>query len=200
MWRENHVLDDFMERQEVLMALASKINTERVLVRESSATDLSELPDSSVDYVFTDPPFGSNLFYADCSMLWESWLGQYTDERFEMVVSDRRLGGPFKTLDDYAKMMTAAIREMYRVLKPGRWATVEFNNSDGKVFEAIKRAVYEAGFQIANMLLLDKTQKSFKQTKGVTSGEDVVDKDVLFNLHKPASVRTVGRAEDHDLE
>src|SRR5947208_2840004 len=102
-----------------------------------------------------------------------------------MVVSDRRVGGAFKTLDDYAAMMSAAIKEMYRELKPGRWATIEFNNSDGRVFEAIKRAVNQAGFRIANMLLLDKTQKSFKQTKGTTNGEDVVDKDVLFNLHKP---------------
>ena len=200
LWRENHVLDDFMERQEVIITLASKINTGQVLVREGSASDLSEIPDRSVDYVFTDPPFGSNLFYADCSMLWESWLGHYTDERDEMVVSDRRAGGLFKTLDDYAKMMTAAICEMYRVLKPGRWATIEFNNSEGKVFEAIKRAVQDAGFQIANMLLLDKAQKSFKQTKGVTSGEDVVDKDVLFNLHKPAAARAEVRTEDRDLE
>ena len=201
LWRENHVLNDFMERQEALVTLASKINTGRVNVREGSATHLVELPDESVDYVFTDPPFGSNLFYADCSMLWESWLGRSTDESLEMVVSDRRVGGAFKTLDDYAKMMTAAIREMYRVLKPGRWATIEFNNSDGKVFKAIKRAVQEAGFEIANMLLLDKAQKSFKQTKGVTSGEeDVVDKDVLFNLHKPAVVRAEVRAEDHDLQ
>jgi hypothetical protein len=133
-------------------------------------------------------------------MLWESWLGQYTDENYEMVVSDRRVGGAFKTLDDYATLMTTAIREMYRVLKPGRWATIEFNNSDGKVFEVIKRAVQESGFEIANMLLLDKAQKSFKQTKGVTSGEDVVDKDVLFNLHKPAVFRAEDRAEDHDLE
>ena len=200
LWRENHVLEDFIERQAVLITLASKINTGQVLVREGSASDLSELPDGSVDYVFTDPPFGSNLFYADCSMLWESWLGQYTDENYEMVVSDRRVGGAFKTLDDYATLMTTAIREMYRVLKPGRWATIEFNNSDGKVFEVIKRAVQESGFEIANMLLLDKAQKSFKQTKGVTSGEDVVDKDVLFNLHKPAVFRAEDRAEDHDLE
>lgn len=200
LWRENHVLNDFMERQEALVTLASKINTGQVSVREGSATHLVELPDESVDYVFTDPPFGSNLFYADCSMLWESWLGRSTDESREMVVSDRRVGGAFKTLDDYAKMMTAAIREMYRVLKPGRWATIEFNNSDGKVFEAIKRAVQDAGFEIANMLLLDKAQKSFKQTKGVTSGEDVVDKDVLFNLHKPAVARAEASGEDQDLQ
>ena len=200
LWRENHVLDDFTERQAALTTLAATINTGRVFVREGSASDLTELPDGSVDYVFTDPPFGSNLFYADCSMLWESWLGRYTDESNEMVVSDRRVGGAFKTLDDYATLITTAIREVYRVLKPGRWATIEFNNSDGKVFEVIKRAVQESGFEIANMLLLDKAQKSFKQTKGVTSGEDVVDKDVLFNLHKPAGSRAEDQAEDHDLE
>jgi hypothetical protein len=200
MWRENHVLDDFAEREAVLIGLASKTPAGSVFVRRGSATDLSDVPDACVDYIFTDPPFGSNIFYADCSMLWESWLGDYTDEKLEMVVSDRRVGGPVKTLDDYASMMTTAIGEMFRVLKPGRWATIEFNNSDGRVFEAIKRAVTEAGFQIVNMLLLDKAQKSFKQVKGATGKEDVVDKDVLFNLHKPPAARAAVVAPDHDLE
>lgn len=82
----------------------------------------------------------------------------------------------------------------------GRWATIEFNNSDGAVFEAIKDGVRKAGFEIANMLLLDKEQKTFKQLQGAEGTQDVVDKDVLFNLHKPAVVRTEVRAEDHDLE
>jgi hypothetical protein len=199
-WRENHVLNDFIERQEIIIEIAQKLNVGGVFIRNGSATNLLDISDSSIDYIFTDPPFGSNLFYADCSMLWESWLGGQTDELHEMVVSDRRVGGPFKTLDDYTKMMTVAMREAYRVLKPGRWATIEFNNSDGAVFEAIKRAVTEAGFNIENMLLLDKTQKSFKQTKGANSGEDVVDKDVLFNLHKPAEIGRVGVSLIEDIE
>ena len=96
--------------------------------------------------------------------------------------------------------MREAFKEIFRVLKPGRWATVEFNNSDGAVFEAIKQGIRDAGFEIANMLLLDKEQKTFKQIKGAEGVEDVVDKDVLFNLHKPAVVRTEVRTEDHDLE
>jgi hypothetical protein len=200
LWRENHALDDFSERVEALFNLAPNLNSGCVMVTQGSATSLRGIPDNSVDYVFADPPFGSNIFYADCSMLWESWLGDYMDENEEMVVSDRRVGGPFKALDDYANMMAAAIQEVYRVLKPGRWTTIEFNNSDGRVFEAIKHAVLRAGFQIANMLLFDKAQKSFKQVKGAKGEEDVVDKDVLFNLHKPAAARAEVRAEDHDLE
>jgi DNA modification methylase len=199
-WRENHVLSDFIQRQEALIALAAKIETGGVIVNKGSASQLAKIADSSIDYIFADPPFGSNIFYSDCSMLWESWLGDFTDENKEMVVSDRRVGAPFKALDDYARMMSTAIQEMYRVLKPGRWATIEFNNSDGRVFEAIKLAVQNAGFQIVNMLLLDKAQKSFKQTKGVSGGEDVVDKDVLFNLLKPAVTRAEIHTADHDLE
>jgi len=177
-----------------------------IMVLKSSAAQMAGLADSSVDYVFADPPFGGNIFYADASILWESWLDDFTDERGEMVYHRRskqqrlRDGYTFKTLQDYATDMATAFNEIFRILKPGRWATIEFNNSDGAVFEAIKDAVRKAGFEIVNMLLLDKAQKSFKQVKGASGDEDVVDKDVLFNLHKPAVASVEVRSEDHDLE
>lgn len=170
-----------------------------VPVRCGSATTIP-VPDGTVDFVFTDPPFGSNIFYSDCSMLWESWLGTYTEESSEIVVSDRRKDGPFKTLADYAALMAQAFSEIHRVLKPGRWATIEFNNSDGAVFSAIKDAIRSAGFEIANMLLLDKKQKSFKQLKGASGEEDVVDKDVIFNLRKPSRAVAAFSAAHYDLE
>ena len=36
---------------------------------------------------FTDPPFGSNIYYADCNLIWESWLGRLTDDANEAVVN-----------------------------------------------------------------------------------------------------------------
>jgi hypothetical protein len=158
-----------------------------------------DVPDNVVDYIFTDPPFGSNIYYSEASVIWECWLDRFTDRKAEAVVHRKNDGG-FKRIDDYQQTMSRAFAEMYRVLKPGRWATVEFNNSDGAVFEAVKRAIREAGFDIVNMLLLDKEQKTFKQSKGASGEEDVVDKDVLFNLQKPAIVGTSIKTEDHDLE
>src|SRR5215813_10040248 len=136
-------------------------------------------------------------------MLYEAWLGEFTDEKRELVYHRRskqqrqKDGYVFKTLEDYTQGMTLAFQEMFRVLKPGRWATVEFNNSDGSVFEAIKVAVRQAGFEIANMLLLDKQQKTFKQLQGAEGTQDVMDKDVLFNLYKPAVVRAKVHTADH---
>jgi len=198
---EANVWDSFANKAEDIFALAREINAgSKILVQRGDAVDLRPIGDETVDYVFADPPFGQNIYYADCSLLWEGWLDEFTDETKEIVVNERRQRGPFKDLQGYGDLMEQAFREMFRVLKPNRFATIEFNNSDGAVFEAIKRAVLAAGFHIENMLLFDKTGKTYKQMKAVVDGEDVVDKDVLFNLHKPAVARPEVRAEDHDLE
>lgn len=142
--------------------------------------------DRSVDYIFTDPPFGSNIFYADCSLLWESWLGYFTDERYEAVWNKSKKpaeGG--KTLDDYERLMAEAFAEMYRVLKPGRWASVVFHNSDDRVWQAIQRGAVAAGFEIAGAQQFDKVQLSFKGIKGQKGRENVTNKDVVLNLQKP---------------
>lgn len=199
---ENNILELFTNKFSDLECVSAFVGQHAQLIRvhNGSATDVGFIADESVDYIFADPPFGQNIYYADCSLLWEAWLQRFTDESQEIVVSERRSGGKFKELSDYQAQMTHALEEMFRVLKPNRWATIEFNNSDGRVFEAIKKAVSDAGFHIVNMLLLDKEQKSYKQVKGASGDEDVVDKDVLFNIHKPSTAQIEISPGDHDLE
>lgn len=54
-----------------------------VMVSCSSAASMGGIDGDSIDYIFTDPPFGSNIFYADCSILWEAWLQDFTDVKQE---------------------------------------------------------------------------------------------------------------------
>jgi DNA modification methylase len=162
-------------------------NKEDFVVRLGDAANLNSIATNSVDYVFADPPFGSNFYYSEVNLLWECFLSQLTDERNDAIVHRKEDGG-YKDLSFYSSKMQAAFCEMFRVLKPGRWATVEFNNSDGQVFEAIKQAARHAGFLIENMVFLDKVQKTFKQLKGEKGEEDVVGHDVIFNLRKPVLV------------
>lgn len=150
-----------------------------------SATDLSQVADDSVDYIFTDPPFGSNIFYADCNLIWEAWLGRVTDMTKEAVVNKslrRERGG--KGLPDYAGLMEAAMGEMVRVLKPGGWATVVFHNTDGAVWQAIRDAAEKVGFSFHEAVSLDRRQQSHKGYKGRSGAEDVAHFDVVFNLRK----------------
>ena len=153
-----------------------------------TATQLPNQIEGTIDYIFTDPPFGSNIFYADCNLIWEAWLDQgLTDQTHEAVVhlkhKDRN------TLPDYARLMTDAFREMYRVLKPGRWASVVFHNSDDRIWQTLLEAVDAAGFELADINAFDKEQLSFKGIRGQKGLERVTNKDLVLNLHKPGPQR-----------
>ncbi|MFO0821034.1 MAG: hypothetical protein U1A77_24020 [Pirellulales bacterium] len=109
----------------------------QVAIMCGPAGQLPCIPDGSIDYVFCDPPFGSNIYYSELNLLWEAWFGRVTDRDQEAVVHRKNDRGR-KTIDDYSRLMSESLRETYRVLKPGRCAMIEFNNNDGRVFEAIK--------------------------------------------------------------
>jgi DNA modification methylase/transcriptional regulator with XRE-family HTH domain len=150
-----------------------------------SATKLTNVRSGSVDYVFTDPPFGSNIFYADCNLIWESWLGTLTNTEDEAVVN-RSLavenGG--KSLEQYGVLISSALGEISRVLKPGGWATIVFHNTDAAVWQAIKDAAFVNGFEFHEAASLDRKQQSHKGYKGRGGEEDVAHFDVIFNLRK----------------
>ena len=151
-----------------------------------SATTLDGIPEGSIDYVFTDPPFGSNIFYADCNLIWESWLGRLTDPAREAVVNRSLTPGKGgKSLATYASLIGEAMRELSRVLKPGGWATVIFHNTDGEIWQAIRDAAGSAGFVFHEATSLDRRQQSHKGYKGRAGSEDVAHFDVVFNLRKP---------------
>lgn len=154
-----------------------------VQVDVASATNLTQIANGTVDYIFTDPPFGSNLFYADCNMIWEAWLGEHTDPSDEAVVN-RSLrpteGG--KTLDDYRELMRASFAEMRRVLRPEGWLTLVFHSTDVDVWQGIEAAAAEAGLSIEGATYLDKRQLSHKGYKGADGREDVAAYDVVLAI------------------
>jgi len=168
--------------RDILKSAVSSTNSV-VSVQTGSATRLGDVPDAAVDYIFTDPPFGSNIFYADCNLIWESWLGQFTDQSQEAVVHIKHKDK--NTLPDYARLMTESFREMYRVLKPGRWASVVFHNSDDRIWQVILEAAEAAGFELVEINSFDKQQLSFKGIRGAKGIERVTKKDIVLNLHKP---------------
>lgn len=169
----------------------------RAEVVNSSATGLSHLPDGSIDYVFMDPPFGANIFYADSSLLWDAWLGALTDEREEIVVNKHRTpseGG--KTLSDYQRLMTGAFREVSRILKPSAYATLQFNNSSDEVWCAIQDALSDAGLEVRHAIGLDKIHPSIKGVKGLQAKENVASLDALIELRRRPSTRGVSTARE----
>ena len=142
-----------------------------------SSARLSSIPDASVDYVFIDPPFGDNLNYSQLNMLWEGWLRLRTNVSSEAIV-DRFTK---RDLAFYQEILRKCLSEFNRVLKPGRWMTVEFHNSKNAVWNAIQAAIIESGFVIADVRTLDKKQGTPKQVNSVNA----VKQDLVISAYKP---------------
>lgn len=129
------------------------------------------------DYLFFDPPFGANINYSELSSIWEGWLKVKTNNKREAIVNKVQN----KALDDYRSIMKMCFREAYRVLKPGRWMTVEFSNTKASVWNSIQTALTESGFIVANVSALDKKQGSFKAVTTPTA----VKQDLVISVYKP---------------
>lgn len=151
----------------------------QVMVSTGSSSRLL-LPDASVDYVFVDPPFGENFYYGDLNYLTEAWHGVTTHLSDEAIVSKSHLHP--RSVDEYQELMRECFSEFFRVLKPGRWMTIEFSNSSNEVWLAIQEALSAAGFIVADTRVFDKQQHSFSQT----TAKNAVKQDLIISCYKPA--------------
>lgn len=158
----------------------------------SSACSLPGIPDNSIDYIFTDPPFGANINYSEMNFLWESWLQNYTDNTEEAIVN--RIQG--KDTSDYGHLLSKAFIEMKRVLKKDAWLTVMFHNSSDKIWRELQTAITSAGFEIKGILTFDKKHGTFKQFVS----ENAVGYDLVLNCQatsKKCAIREVCQEEEY---
>ena len=164
-------VDDFVK----VYGLTAKF--EGAICNTASSTDLRNIPENAVDYIFVDPPFGANINYSELSFIWEAWLRVKTSTKAEAIVNDVQGKG----LAEYQDLMTKCFSEFFRVLKPNRWMTVEFHNSKNSVWNSIQEALNKVGFIIADIRTLDKQQGSFKQATTSTA----VKQDLVISCYKP---------------
>ena len=154
----------------------------RCAVVRGSATRIDYLPDNSIDLIFTDPPFGANINYSEMNLLWESWLGEFTDTDQEAIIN--KVQG--KDVTAYRDLMAASMRECYRVLRPGHWMLLVFMNSSKEVWNALREAIVGAGFAIRKSDIFDKQHGTFKQFVS----ENTAGFDLVLHCQKPAELHT----------
>jgi DNA modification methylase len=174
---EQNWMNVFLEKAEMVskaLKVSRPLSFPLLACGSLSAIDIAS---DSADYLFLDPPFGSNINYSEVNSLWEQWLKVWTNNTSEAIENTVQQKG----LDEYRQLMSRCFREAYRVLKPGRWMTVEFSNTKASVWNSIQTALTEAGFIVANVSALDKQQGSFKAVTTPTA----VKQDLIISAYKP---------------
>lgn len=158
----------------------TNINSETIISCES-CTNLKNISNNSVGYIFTDPPYADKYQYGELNFVWEAWLGFDTHWHDEEIIVNEVRG---KTEKDWENMMRQAMKECYRVLKPGRWLSLCYHDTSEGTWSLIQDIMAEAGFvadRSDSALFIDTGQKSYNQL----TADKVTKRDLVINFRKP---------------
>lgn len=147
----------FKTFSEALSIIAPSLSS--VEIRNSSSLHMEQDYDS-IDYVFTDPPFGDFIPYSEINQINEAWLGTTTDFSEEAIINETQ----GKYLAEYSFLMSSVFRELARCTKPQAMLTVAFHSAKSEIWRAIMSAYKDNGFFSKKASILDKIQSTFKQT------------------------------------
>lgn len=164
--------------------------TGQITIHNGSSTKMKENNDS-IDFIFTDPPFGDFIPYAEVNQINELWLPKVTNRKDEVIIS----ASQGKDVFTYQELLTQVFSEINRVLKPNHYASIVFHAAKAKVWDVFSEAITGARLQIVHTNILDKTQASFKQV--VSDGS--VQGDPLFLLKKSLARKNTSRLTDEEV-
>lgn len=145
-----------------------------------SNNDTKNLPykDNSIDYVFTDPPYGDSVPYFEQSIIWNTWLGNEVDYDNEVVISNS--SERTKNSTNFTKDIEKCINEICRVLKPNKFFSLTFHSISGEEWYSIINACLKNDFIVENIEWL--TQKTF--TPRQLNRMKTVKGDILITFKK----------------
>lgn len=178
---EGNMIDVFLKKLKDLKKFIKKsqgYQKENTMCYCDSATSVN-INDESIDYIFTDPPFGANLMYSELNLMWESWLKVKENTDKEAIENKSQNKGLF----EYQTLLNQCFKNYFRILKSGKWMTVIFSNTNAAVWNSIQNALESSGFIVANVSALDKKQRSINSY--VT--RSAVKQDLVISCYKPTS-------------
>jgi hypothetical protein len=157
---------------------------------KGTAVDLSFLPKESVDYIYTDPPYGKKIPYLDLSVMWNAWLDlEVSEADYEMEAIEGGEHG--KTKESYNALIAKSIEEMYRVLKFDRWLSFVFAHKDPEFWHLIIETCERCGFEYIGAVPQKNGQTSFKKRQHPFT---VLSGQLVINFRKARNPKAVLKA------
>lgn len=177
-------------------------------IMQGSAASLPQIVDNSIDNITVDPPYYDNVQYAELSDFFYVWLkrsvghiypeffrDELTNKDDEAVANPARFASMGKKRtqlaeQDYENKMTAAFREMYRVLRPEGSLTVMFTHKKVEAWDTLASALINAGFVIkASWPVHTESEHSLHQAK-----KNAATSTILLVCRKRETVQLTGEA------
>lgn len=159
----------------------SEVDDTFIKLFNKDSNNLDFIDSESIDYIFTDPPYGESIAYLALSQFWNSWLDNKVNYDKEIIIDHNRN----KDYKDYGERMLKSFTEMYRVLKNKRFLSFTFHNRDLNVWKAVLDAVKKSGFILKDITLQEQAVKS--GTQGINKMNTLTG-DFVYTLYKDDNI------------
>jgi 16S rRNA G966 N2-methylase RsmD len=169
----NELLGDVKVTDDWKKVLAGEADI--AVVTDDCVELMKKMPEESVDYIFTDPPYDASIQYGELSYLWNAWLKadfRYTENiaAHEVIRNERQK----KSFEVYHALLNNSFQGFYKVLRPERCLTLTFHNPTFKVRNATVHAGVFSGFDyehIHHQPLAQVSAKAMLQPFGSAQGD-----------------------------
>ena len=183
-------LKKIIEAKKELSTFINEQTLDRLKIVKGSATNLNFIPSESIDYIYTDPPYGAKIPYLDLSAMWNAWLDlEVTEEDYNNEAIEG--GDHSKTKSDYNALIAKSIQEMYRVLKFDRWMSFVFAHKDPEFWHLIIDTAERCGFEYVGATPQKNGQSSFKKRQHPFT---VLSGQLIINFRKVRNPKAIMKA------
>lgn len=112
------------------------------------------LPDNSIDFVVTDPPFFDNVQYSELADFFYSWLKLYPHGFIINLFNSTR--NEKEVQDTNAELFSAkfenVLKECFRVLKEDGLLVFTYHHSKSEGWTSVQNSLRNAGFNVVNSI------------------------------------------------
>jgi putative DNA methylase len=118
------------------------------------SSSLPSIPEQSVDYVITDPPYFDSIHYSELSNFFYVWLRSVVNDvhfKLDHVPTDAEAivnEGMDKGEEEYQRLLAGVFKESERVLKNEGKLIFTFHHTKWRAWWTVLKAVTESGFRV----------------------------------------------------
>jgi len=154
---------------------------------DSAENLLRYVPERSVDYIYTDPPYGAHIAYLDLSTMWHAWLGlEVTDDMRQREAIE----GGEQQFDEkhYLKVLQKSFEQMFYALKDEAWLSLVFHHKETSLWYNLRDMLRYIGFEYINTTAQPLSQRTFHKVKNPLR---VLGESLIVNFQKSATRKIV---------
>jgi DNA modification methylase len=120
-------------------------------IYNDSSLKMQNVKNNSIDYLFTDPPYGDAIQYSELSYIWNTWLEKRFYTKEEIIINPVQ----HKGFNEFNIQMRSFVKEASRVLKNNGYFTLCFQNKDPKIWIDVSKIIYENKFKLVDISSYD---------------------------------------------